>query len=593
MYSKTLTPKRLKPFPLFFHPFLSSPSRIAQQSFIPPTAVGSTAGVPPPPLLLVAVDHSQETPNMVSPHGIKLAVHLISSAFSDVVSKVCECLLRKGTLSLAQVLRYTELSKQLVTNALLVLIQHNCVQAFTIEQPGGFLEESKIVTQYMALHDNIIHRLRSAKFLAIVSDEFGQECMEIFEGLVQHGRLSMNQMMDRHKEKHKALTTEENSSIANLVLENLNKLAQARYIERCPAHQPHIKKPKEDDTQTKKKTAKSKMADATQTMEAQALAAATLMDSIRFLVEADTNTNNAPDDDSKKNPTTEIIGEKRKHDCLEPGTGATNENKEVLWRVNFEEFVRRFRHKCLVSYVTTNMDSVVGIVLRAIFEASRKDETKVKMEKTVPLPMDTIYEEAMKSEEGRSLTLERVRDSLVQLGCEVPIIGIDETYSIDLKKIIDQAQAKEVESIVAKKYGREAYRMFRFLLQRQSLVDTDEISITTFVDKKDALKILFQLWKDDFLHMERLANEGQKSESLFWKLNKVSVWEQVLDDMYHTALNLKLRILHEHELAKDMLKGKNVGDEVKEKRKKFGDKWRVLDSSVFILDDAIMLFHDF
>ncbi|KAI3511792.1 hypothetical protein L1887_18950 [Cichorium endivia] len=91
----------------------------------------------------------------------------------------------------------------------------------------------------------------------------------------------------------------------------------------------------------------SHMFDATQTMEAQALAAPTLMDSIRFLVEADTNTIGAPDDDSKKNPTTEIIGE-----------------------------------KCLVSYVTTTMDSVVGIVLRAIFEASRKDETKVKMEKT-------------------------------------------------------------------------------------------------------------------------------------------------------------------------------------------------------------------
>lgn len=49
---------------------------------------------------------------------------------------------------------------------------------------------------------------------------------------------------------------------------------------------------------------------------------------------------------------------------------------------------------------------------------------------TVPLSMDTIYEEAMKSEKGRSLTLERVRDSLVQFGCELPIIGIDETYSI-------------------------------------------------------------------------------------------------------------------------------------------------------------------
>ncbi|KVI04710.1 RNA polymerase III subunit RPC82-related, helix-turn-helix [Cynara cardunculus var. scolymus] len=118
---------------------------------------------------------------MVSPHGIKLAVHLISTYFGDIVSKVCECLLCKGTLSLAQVIRYTEL--------------------------GGFGEAPKIVTQYMALHDNIIHHMRFPKFLAIVSDEFGQECMELFEGLLQHGRLSFNQIMDRHKDKHRAVVT--------------------------------------------------------------------------------------------------------------------------------------------------------------------------------------------------------------------------------------------------------------------------------------------------------------------------------------------------------------------------------------------------
>lgn len=49
---------------------------------------------------------------------------------------------------------------------------------------------------------------------------------------------------------------------------------------------------------------------------------------------------------------------------------------------------------------------------------------------TVPLPMETIFEEVMNSEEGQRLTLESVRASLVQLGCELPTIGINETYSI-------------------------------------------------------------------------------------------------------------------------------------------------------------------
>ena len=42
-----------------------------------------------------------------------------------------------------------------------------------------------------------------------------------------------------------------------------------------------------------------------------------------------------------------------------------------------------------------------------------------------------------------------------------------------------------------------------------------------------------------------------------------------------------------------ILKGKAVGAEVVQKRKKVGEKWRVLESSLMVLDDAIMLFNDF
>lgn len=127
------------------------------------------------------------------------------------MQKVCDCLLRRGTQTLHQVVSSTELSRKNVKNCLLVLIHHNCVQAFAIRQPGthtvmlqelflilqlaiqfedirwevpwclmychlgGFGEEAKIITQYMALFDNIIHKLRFPKFIEIVSEELGKE----------------------------------------------------------------------------------------------------------------------------------------------------------------------------------------------------------------------------------------------------------------------------------------------------------------------------------------------------------------------------------------------------------------------------------
>lgn len=44
--------------------------------------------------------------------------------------------------------------------------------------------------------------------------------------------------------------------------------------------------------------------------------------------------------------------------------------------------------------------------------------------------MNSIFEEVMKSEDGRTMTLEHVRVALIELGCDLPSISLDETYSI-------------------------------------------------------------------------------------------------------------------------------------------------------------------
>ncbi|KAG2590784.1 hypothetical protein PVAP13_5NG414480 [Panicum virgatum] len=101
---------------------------------------------------------------MVSQHGILLAVSIISDHFGPLVSKVCGCLLRHGALSLHEIVRRLGLSPGQVKNSLLVLIQHNCVQAFSTPRGSG----GKTVTVYLAIFDNVLHRLRFSKFLSVV-----------------------------------------------------------------------------------------------------------------------------------------------------------------------------------------------------------------------------------------------------------------------------------------------------------------------------------------------------------------------------------------------------------------------------------------
>ena len=49
---------------------------------------------------------------------------------------MCENVARRGPLTLQQIIRNTELTPQQVKNSLLILIQHNCVQAFSFESEG-------------------------------------------------------------------------------------------------------------------------------------------------------------------------------------------------------------------------------------------------------------------------------------------------------------------------------------------------------------------------------------------------------------------------------------------------------------------------
>lgn len=52
------------------------------------------------------------------------------------MQKVCKNLFSHGALTLDQLVRYSELTKDQVKNSLLVLVQHNCCQAFAPDVDG-------------------------------------------------------------------------------------------------------------------------------------------------------------------------------------------------------------------------------------------------------------------------------------------------------------------------------------------------------------------------------------------------------------------------------------------------------------------------
>uniref|UniRef100_A0A6N2ND08 DNA-directed RNA polymerase III subunit RPC3 n=1 Tax=Salix viminalis TaxID=40686 RepID=A0A6N2ND08_SALVM len=525
------------------------------------------------------------TTAMVSQYGIKYAVHIITNHFGPLVAKVCDCLLKKGPLPLREIVRYTELSETLVRNCLLVLIQHNCLQPFLLEEEGGFGEVNKVSSLYMVLFDNVLHRVRFSKFMAIVSQEFNKLCVDLIETLLQHGRLSSEQIFDGFRD-----STEGNSSGGMEALqENIHKLVMARYVERCPISEPFLALPSEEEAEAaRRRGAKSaKVFLEPETLEQRVLAAAVPPEGMRFSFEL--NPEIGADREKAENSST---GDKRKHDALESGTdGGFVDKQVVLWRVNCEEFTRRLRHKICIEIVRTRLDDEAATVFTAMLNASRSEEKKIKTASSVPLSENSIYAEVIKSEKGRNMTLDYVISVLVGLSSSPPFVRVvDNSYSIDYKHIIEVAQTDEVESIVYKKYGKDAYRMFRLLSKTGRFLETDKISDSIFVEKKETANILSKMWQGDYLQMEKLV--AGPTQFLLWKVNMINLRERVLDDMFHASLNLSLRVAYELEQQKEILH-LGVDGQCKEKYEKLKKVRFLLESSRMKLDDAIMIFHDF
>jgi hypothetical protein len=63
---------------------------------------------------------------------------------------------------------------------------------------------------------------------------------------------------------------------------------------------------------------------------------------------------------------------------MDTKTAAAVDEKEVLWRVNYEEFIRSLRHQVCVAFVRSRVDSVAGTVLEGMLDATRRLETSAK-----------------------------------------------------------------------------------------------------------------------------------------------------------------------------------------------------------------------
>jgi DNA-directed RNA polymerase III subunit RPC3 len=92
------------------------------------------------------------------------------------------------------------------------------------------------LTLYIALTDNILHRMRFPKFLVLVKGDVGDQAEAIVEGLLEHGRLTLEQLIQRAA----ARAGKAEGEVATVVKDCFQRLLANHYIERCPVPEPSL-----------------------------------------------------------------------------------------------------------------------------------------------------------------------------------------------------------------------------------------------------------------------------------------------------------------------------------------------------------------
>ncbi|XBJ22633.1 hypothetical protein VPH35_000997 [Triticum aestivum] len=457
---------------------------------------------------------------MVWQHGIVLAMGLKSDHFGPLVAKVCDCLLRHGALQLPEIVRRLKLPPGQVKNSLLVLIQHNCVQAFSSTRGN------RMVTLYLAIFDNVLHRLRFSKFISVIRADIP----EVFTLLVY-----------------------------------------ARYVERCPKPEPSFDPL--GDEQSIKHMIVSRMchtAEEVLSLEQKVVNTAILSDPERFS-EIPYNMEDA----SKTNdcPHNAVVGAKRKHGAFEVDEelNSTIAENEVLWRVNFEKFIFCLKKKFCADRKKPKLKVGTHPIWESFFEANLAGR-------------DTTNSEKLGQKEGgAAMTFDHITRVLEDLKCTTTSEDPKE-FTFDLRKMVEACRNEEIESLVKKKYGQEAFTIFRLLVTQGCAVETDQIIDTTILDKQIVHSTLYKLWNDGYIDTEKIASAAGTGYAQFfvWRA-KNTFREQFIDNLYHVALNLRHMVNY---IAELLLEGSK--DEMKLRNRK-----NILILALIRHDDSLMLFHDF
>lgn len=556
-----------------------------------------------------------EPPVASSPAAARLAFKLIEDGFGPVARDVIATLIEHGTQQYGELLRASALSAAQLRHALLVLVQHNCVNCYLKEEPPTMRGPGPSYFLYEAALPNILQILRVPRFLTHMFDEHGNDAAWMVFSLIEHGRLRWDQLAQAVREHVAGDGNEAEAEHADPdKLRNLfRSLVMERYIERVPACTlPPPPQQVHPNARKKKAAPKPGSEEETELLRGQQEAGVRQeYQQVRFSIpvelmgigqgsaEAGASVKPAGKRKRTKEPITGGAEEPAKKrgrrkageaplGCAEgrqqdEATTAGAATEVVLWRANYDEFNRRFRNDTIIRLLKDKFSATTAQAVEGMLLANARYEQTAQPAETVMLSVNDVSG-ALQRKHGNEGVPENVAGVLRHLS-EDGLMFLDscgsgpggEQFKLHMPKVLQFARLHDLQAVIRNKFGPHAIRIWRLLLLNGQM-EQKQVAELAMVPKEEAREALYAMLQAGYLTLQDVprTNDRAPSRTFYtWRASSHVTIARMANDLYRAAGNLHERLAHE--VAKPKPNSKRTD---------------ALEASLLELDTQLCLFSD-
>jgi hypothetical protein len=243
----------------------------------------------------------------------------------------------------------------------------------------------------------------------------------------------------------------------------------------------------------------------------------------------------------------------------EPVFKSLHSHSSQLWTLNWDQIVREERHDLCTRIVTARMEKASGDIIRAMLEASMATESSQRQASSSSMTIQEIYDK-IKPSKSSGISQQKTPFDLPIIKKFLDILrqdalGIvdressaehseaDMRYSVNMEALIAYAKRSAILDIASTRYDTQSGRIIA-LLQHRKFLEQQELADLVILPARDVRERLYRLYKDkwvEFYEMSKRNDFNPSSTFYFWYVDHRRLDDAILNNMYKTMLNLRMR----------------------------------------------------